>query len=88
MEASDITGELHLAMQIIATADAEQRTYGRSFLEQEDDLARLVPLFAKLNRAVTNRRIYADSDEDRSFLQTMPLSPIAVELAEKILHHA
>jgi hypothetical protein len=85
MEASDITGELHLAMQIIATADAEQKTYGRSFLEREDDLTRLIPLFVKLNRVVTNRRIHMETEEDRAFLQTMPLSPLAVELAEKIL---
>jgi hypothetical protein len=85
MEASDVTGELHLAMQIIATADAEQKTYGKSFLEQEDDLANLIPLFVKLNRAVTNRRIHLETEEDRAFLQTMPLSPLAVQLAEKIL---
>jgi hypothetical protein len=85
MEASDVTGELHLAMQIIATADAEQKTYGKSFLEQEDDLAKLIPLFVKLNRAVTNRRIHRETEEDRAFLQTMPLSPLAVQLAEKIL---
>jgi hypothetical protein len=85
MEASDVTGELHLAMQIIATADAEQKTYGKSFLEQEDDLANLIPLFVKLNRAVTNRRIHRETEEDRAFLQTMMLSPLAVQLAEKIL---
>jgi hypothetical protein len=85
MEASDVTGELHLAMQIIATADAEQKTYGKSFLEQEDDLANLIPLFVKLNRAVTNRRIHLETEEDRAFLQMMPLSPLAVQLAEKIL---
>jgi hypothetical protein len=85
MEASDITGELRLTMQIIATADAEQKAYGRSFLEQEDDLSRLIPLFTKLNRAVTNRRMHMETEEDRIFLQTMPLSPLAVELAEKIL---
>jgi hypothetical protein len=85
MEASDITGELHLAMQIIATADAEMKTYHKSFLEQEDDLFRLIPLFVKLNRAVTNRRMHAETAEDRAFLQTMPLSPLALELAEKIL---
>jgi hypothetical protein len=85
MEASDITGELRLTMQIIATADAEQRTYGRSFLEREDDLTRLIPLFVKLNRAVTNRRMHMETEEDRTFLQTMPISSLAVELAEKIL---
>jgi hypothetical protein len=85
MEASDITGELRLAMQIIATADAEYKAYGKSFLEREDNLSSLIPLFVKLNRSVTNRRIHMETDEDRVFLQTMPLSPIAVQLAEKIL---
>jgi hypothetical protein len=85
MEASDITGELRLALQIIATADAECKAYGRSFLEREDNLSQLIPLFVKLNCAVTNRRINRETDEDRSFLQTMPLSPIAVEIAEKLL---
>jgi hypothetical protein len=85
MEASDITGELRLAMQIIATADAEYKTYGKSFLEKEDNLSRLIPLFVKLNCAVTNRRLNMETDEDRLFLQTMPLSPIAAQLAEKIL---
>jgi hypothetical protein len=85
MEASDITGELRLAMQIIATADAEYKAYGKSFLEKEDNLSRLIPLFVKLNCAVTNRRLNMETDEDRLFLQNMPLSPIATQLAEKIL---
>jgi hypothetical protein len=29
--------------------------------------------------------VHAETAEDRSFLQTMPLSPLALELAEKIL---
>jgi hypothetical protein len=85
MEASDITGELHIALQIIATADAEYKAYGKSFLEKEDNLSRLIPLFVKLNCAVTNRRIHRETDEDRAFLETMPISPIATQIAEKIL---
>jgi hypothetical protein len=72
-------------MQIIATADAEYKAYGKSFLEKEDNLPRLIPLFVKLNCTVTNRRLNMETDEDRLFLQTMPLSPIAAQLAEKIL---
>lgn len=52
MEASDITGELHLAMQMIATADEEIRRTGRSFLDVENDFTRLVPVFSKLNHCV------------------------------------
>jgi hypothetical protein len=85
MEASDITGELRLAMQIIATADAEYKAYGKSFLERENNLSSLIPLFVKLNRAVTNRRIHMETDEDRAFLQTMLLSPVAAQIAEKVL---
>jgi hypothetical protein len=85
MKASDINGELHIALQIIATADAEYKAYGKSFLEKEDNLSILIPLFVKLNCAVTNRRIHRETDEDRAFLETMPLSPIATQIAEKIL---
>jgi hypothetical protein len=85
MEASDVTGELHLAMQIIATADAEQRSLGHSFLDTEDDLAKLIPIFVKLNRAVTDRHMDRETEEDRTFLKTTFLSPIAAEIARKIL---
>lgn len=53
MEAADVTGELHLAMQIVGTADLEKRRTGHSFLEKESDLSKLYPMFSGLNRIVS-----------------------------------
>lgn len=85
MEASDITGELHLAMQIIATADAELRINGESILNREDELSKLIPLFAALNRAVTDVSQRVAAEEQLDFLRNMPLSRIALQVAVEIL---
>lgn len=85
MEASDITGELRLTMQIIATADAEQRINGTSILDSEDELSKLFPLFVSLDRAVTNAARHIEKEEDCAFLQSMPLSQVAVQVAVEIL---
>lgn len=85
MEASDITGELRLAMQIIATADAEQRNKGISILNTEDELSRLIPLFASLNRAVIDVSLHVETKEDCEFLQNMQLSRIAVQVTVEII---
>ena len=84
MEASDITGELHLAMQMIATADAERKQYGSSILDKEDDFYKLVPLFAKLNRAVTDLAEGAPSEEDLIYIKNTYLSDVAIWVAVQI----
>lgn len=84
MEASDITGELRLTMQIIATAGAEQRINGISILNSEDELSKLFPLFVSLNRAVSDASMHMVTKEDREFLQNMPLSQVAVQVAVEI----
>lgn len=88
MEAADITGELHLAMQIIATADEELRRSGHSFLERECELARLVPLFARLNRIVSVYALGQQTTEDTQELQKLPgivRSEVALQIAVTIL---
>jgi hypothetical protein len=72
-------------MQIIASADAEQHELGHSFLDTEDDLAKLIPEFVKLNRAVTDRHMGAETEDDRAFLEATFLSPLAAELAIELL---
>ena len=84
MEASDITGELHLAMQMIATADAEMKRYKSSILDTEDDFYKLVPFFAKLNRAVTDLAEGAPLEEDLIYIKNMPLSDVAIWVAVQI----
>lgn len=50
MEASDITGELHLCMEVIAIAGLEQEAYGHSILDKIRDYRELMLYCNKLNR--------------------------------------
>lgn len=74
MEASDITGELHLAMQVIATADAEQKHYGYNILQKEHDFKMLMKLFSEINRLAL-----ANNTSDNPLV-----SDIALEIARLI----
>ena len=47
MEASDITGELKLSMQIIATMDQELQRTGHCYLRKENRFRELITLFTK-----------------------------------------
>lgn len=85
MEASDITGELHLAMQVIATAESEQRLYGTNILEKEQNFKALMELFAGINRVVTNRRHGLLEPRDERTLADSRVSAEALKIAEMIL---
>lgn len=78
MEASDITGELHLAMQILATADIQMKRLGKSILDEENDFKILIKHFAKINNDVTSKRDLEKYKENE-------LSKIELEIAEHIL---
>ena len=81
MEASDITGELHLCMQIIATA-GEERNHGEMMvLERENDFGRLMEIFSKLNQVVSRYRENSESAEDVCFLKKEKISATAVWVA-------
>ena len=47
MEASDITGELKLSMQIIATMDQELQRTGHCYLRKENRFREIITLFTK-----------------------------------------
>ncbi len=81
MEASDITGELHLCMQIIANP-REERNHGETMiLERENDFGRLMEIFSKLNRVVSRYRENSESEEDIRFLGEGKISKTAVWVA-------
>lgn len=81
MEASDITGELRLSMQIIATAGLERERYGRCALDSENRFPQLVELFTRLNEAAGRIAANRATEEDRAFLKDSGLSETAVETA-------
>lgn len=84
MEASDVTGELHLAMQVIATAGKEQDAYGSSILDKENRFPELMRIFTKLNDVVYRYRNELQTEEDVSFLKEQRISEVAVWTAVRI----
>ena len=85
MEASDVTGELRLCMQVIATAKQEQKHYGTNVLEGGRSFAELMKLFAGLNHVVCDYQNGRNTREDVLFLQKNNVSEIAVQIAVMIL---
>lgn len=78
MEASDITGELRLCMQIISTAEHEYEEYGYSVLNKGYTYTELINRFAALNRQVG----CTGSGDKEAFTG---MSGIAVSIAQKVM---
>lgn len=78
MEASDITGELHLCMEVIAIAGLEQQTYGTNLLQREKGFEALMCYCNHLNRYVLQKK-HGKIDED---LQRWKNEHIVTEVAE------
>lgn len=87
MEASDITGELRICMQIISTCSFEDEARGSCILDYIRDYRQLISHFHRLNQAVMHSLAGEASREDIRFLSDKKLaSPEAVEVARQILH--
>ncbi len=96
MEASDITGELKLSMQVIAVCELEKDAYGESVLDrirekyingeavQEKIFAELMHYFARLNEIVSDCRVKRLAEEDIQFLQKEKVSDIAIEASARL----
>ena len=88
MEASDVTGELRLCMQIIATAGKEQALYGYSVLDRQQDFRELIALFSRLNQIIQRKHMdVCDEDireKDKQFLQENEISEVAIEIADAV----
>lgn len=81
MEASDVTGELRVSMQIIATADQELRREGTCILDRENRFRSLVELFAGINRVIYHYRNGKQSAADIRFLNEREVSETAIRIA-------
>ncbi len=81
MEASDVTGELRIAMQIIATAGLEQERCGQNILDRERRFPELVKLFEGINGTVYRYRNGMETGEDVRFLRENGVSETAVRVA-------
>ncbi len=86
MEASDLDGELKLAMQVITTCENEYKTLGSCILNKEKDFKTLLTRFRRLNDAIEHIRCGDVTREDVRILReksigSFPVSEIAVEIA-------
>ena len=85
MQASDTTGELKLAMQVITTCDNECKNDLRSVLDDTDDFKELMTYFKNLNSIVSRYMIHENVEADINYLQTHRISHTAIEIATMIL---
>lgn len=81
MEASDVTGELRLSMQIISTAELEEKRTGHSILEQENRFPYLIRIFSSLNQTATRFHKNQATAQDLKFLKDYNISETALEIA-------
>lgn len=85
MEASDVTGELRLCMQIISTCSFEDARYHRCILDQICDYDRLISHFHRLNAAVSHLHSGSFAPEDLRFLKNnLCITKESVEIAAKL----
>ena len=81
MEASDVSGELRICMQVIATAGKELEVYGTSVLDKECDFRALMQLFTKINFIALRKEQEKMTAEDEQFLYENEVSEVAMEVA-------
>ena len=84
MEASDITGELRLCMQIISTCNFEYSESGHCILERMRDYDSLIHYFSQLNRKVRHFIDHTTDESDRAYLMDTGISPASIRIALKL----
>ena len=84
MEASDITGELKLAMQVIAVCELERKEYGESVIDRIRQFEELMYYFGRLNEVIGDCRTGRLDEKDIRFLRENKVSDIAVEASARL----
>lgn len=85
MEASDVTGELRLCMQIISTCEFEDEAYGHCILDIFRDYNSLIEHFNRLNSAVLSYiNGYAKVQDTAFFQENDFITEISVQIAVRL----
>lgn len=84
MEASDITGELKIAMQVVAVCELEQAQSGECVIDRIREFDELMRYFAGLNDAVNACRMDSLQEENIRFLKEEQISDIAIEASARM----
>ena len=85
MEASDVTGELKLAMQMIATFELEYDKSGKSILDRINNFQELISLFETLNLIITRASWNEIQSEDVRYLEKYDISEYMIEVSIQIM---
>lgn len=85
MEASDVNGELKLAMQIITSCEHEYETYGKSILDSVGDYRQLMRYFSRVNQIATAQKLGLTTDEDDRWLKQNQVSQITLQIAVMLI---
>lgn len=86
MEASDLDGELKLAMQVITTCENEYKSYGKCILNKEKNFSALLAYFRRLNEIIEHFRCDEVSAEDEKVVKERMLEGLWV--SETAIHIA
>lgn len=84
MEASDITGELKLAMQVIAVCELERQEYGESVVDRIRQFDDLMRYFNGVNEVIGDCRTGQASEKSIRFLRENKVSDIAAEASARL----
>lgn len=91
MEASDITGELKLSMQVIAVCELEKAAYGSSTIDRIQDFGALMKHFQRLNEMIL---VWKEGENEMSptevgfYLKKEEISDIAIEASARLFYSA
>lgn len=88
MEASDVTGELRICMQIISTCEFEDEACQKCVLDEVQDYDELISFVHRLNLAVSHFLAGQETAKDTEFLkESHALSGEAIEVALQLFCH-
>lgn len=85
MEASDVTGELKLSMQVLATMEQEEKKGLPILLERSCDFAELMREFTVLNHVVLKARNGIAEEDNIAFLKEKRISTEEIRVAVLML---
>lgn len=84
MEASDITGELKLSMQVIAVCELEKQEYDTSVIDRMQKFDELMQYFNRLNEVINAFRMGNAQTADIRFIKKTEVSEIAIEASTRL----
>ncbi len=87
MEASDITGELKLSMQVIAVCELEEQLYGSSTIDRIQDFEALMAHFHRLNdliQAIKEGETKMSPPDIEFYLKSEGITDIAIEASARL----